>query len=74
MMLGELARANETIDKALAEFRLNDAATALYQVHLASSAIGMSSSPPVLQGADGPEKEETRAVGFVLRDGEGCIR
>src|SRR6476659_4698736 len=30
-MLGELARANQSVDKALAEFRLNEAANALYE-------------------------------------------
>jgi valyl-tRNA synthetase len=69
-VLGELARANGSIDKALSEFRLNDAATALYEFIWGIVCDWyVELSKPVLQGADGPEKEEARAVtAFVLRE------
>src|SRR5471032_1494578 len=69
-MLGELARANEAIDKALTDFRLNEAATQLYEfVWGIVCDWYVELSKPVLQGEDGPEKEETRAVtAFVLRE------
>ena len=69
-MLGELARANSAVDTAIAEFRLNDAATALYEF-----VWGMvcdwyvELTKPILQGEDGPAKDETRAVtAYVLRE------
>ncbi len=69
-MLGELARANTAVDTAIAEFRLNDAATALYEF-----VWGMvcdwyvELTKPILQGEDGPAKDETRAVtAYVLRE------
>ena len=69
-VLGELARANSTIDHALSEFRLNDAATALYEFIWGIVCDWyVELSKPTLQGADGPEKDETRAVtAFVLRE------
>jgi valyl-tRNA synthetase len=69
-MLGELARANATVDKALAEFRLNDAATALYEFIWGIVCDWyVELSKPILQGDDGPGKDETRAVtAFVLRE------
>ena len=69
-MLGELARANTGIDKALTEFRLNDAATALYEFIWGIVCDWyVELTKPILQGADGPEKDETRAVtAFVLRE------
>jgi len=69
-MLGELARANEAIDKALHDFRLNEAATQLYEFIWGIVCDWyVELSKPVLQGEDGPEKEETRAVtAFVLRE------
>ena len=69
-VLGELARANTTIDKALAEFRLNDAATALYEFIWGIVCDWyVELSKPILQGDDGPDKDETRAVtAFVLRE------
>jgi valyl-tRNA synthetase len=69
-MLGELARANQAIDKALTDFRLNEAATALYEFIWGIVCDWyVELSKPVLQGADGPEKEETRAVtAYVLRE------
>ena len=69
-MLGELARASTTVDEALAEFRLNDAATALYEFIWGIVCDWyVELSKPVLQGDDGPDKDETRAVtAFVLRE------
>ena len=74
-MLGELARANTTIDTALAEFRLNDAATALYEfIWGVVCDWYVELTKPILQGAansseGGPEKDETRAVtAYVLRE------
>jgi valyl-tRNA synthetase len=69
-MLGELARANEAVDKALQEFRVNDAATQLYEfIWGVVCDWYVELTKPILQGADGPEKDETRAVtAFVLRE------
>jgi valyl-tRNA synthetase len=69
-MLGELARANLMIDKALTDFRLNEAANTLYEfVWGVVCDWYVELTKPILQGADGPEKDETRAVtGFVLRE------
>jgi len=69
-MLGELARANKVIDKALTDFRLNDAASALYEFIWGIVCDWyVELTKPILQGADGAEKDETRAVtAFVLRE------
>jgi valyl-tRNA synthetase len=69
-MLGELARANQAIDKALADFRLNEAASTLYEfVWGVVCDWYVELTKPIVQGADGPEKDETRAVtAFVLRE------
>ncbi len=69
-MLGELARANRAIDEALAEFRLNEAAGTLYEfVWGVVCDWYVELTKPILQGADGPERDETRAVtAFVLRE------
>jgi len=69
-MLGELARANQAIDRALEEFRLNEAATTLYEFIWGIVCDWyVELTKPILQGADGPEKDETRAVtAFVLRE------
>ncbi|MBN9535306.1 MAG: class I tRNA ligase family protein, partial [Alphaproteobacteria bacterium] len=69
-MLGELARANIAIDKALVEFRLNEAAGALYEfIWGVVCDWYVELTKPILQGADGPDKDETRAVtAFVLRE------
>jgi valyl-tRNA synthetase len=69
-MLGELARANQAIDKALTDFRLNEAANALYEfVWGVVCDWYVELTKPIVQGADGPEKDETRAVtAFVLRE------
>ncbi|TAJ25671.1 MAG: valine--tRNA ligase [Reyranella sp.] len=68
--LGELARANTAIDKALADFRLNEAANTLYEfVWGIVCDWYVELSKPILQGADGPEKDETRSVtAYVLRE------
>ncbi len=69
-MLAELARANAAIDKAIAEFRLNEAASALYEFIWGIVCDWyVELTKPILQGADGAEKDETRAVtAFVLRE------
>jgi len=69
-VLGELGRANDAVDKGLEEFRLNDAATTLYEfIWGVVCDWYVELTKPILQGADGPEKDETRAVtAFVLRE------
>ena len=69
-MLGELARANLAIDKALTEFRLNEAANTLYEfIWGVVCDWYVELTKPIVQGADGAEKDETRAVtAFVLRE------
>ena len=69
-VLGELARANAAIDTAIGEFRLNEAANALYEfVWGIVCDWYVELSKPVLQGEDGPAKEETRAVtAFVIAE------
>jgi len=69
-MLGELTRANAAIDKALAEFRLNEAASALSEfIRGIVCDWYVELTKPIFEGADGAEKDETRAVtAFVLRE------
>ncbi|MBS0518985.1 MAG: valine--tRNA ligase [Proteobacteria bacterium] len=69
-MLGELARANAAVDQALADFRLNEAANTLYEfIWGVVCDWYVELTKPILQGADGAEKDETRAVtAFVLRE------
>jgi valyl-tRNA synthetase len=71
-MLGELARANTAIDKALTDFRLNEASTALYEfIWGVVCDWYVELTKPILDklSADGPEKDETRAVtAYVLRE------
>ena len=69
-MLGELARANQAIDKALTDFRLNEAANTLYEfVWGVVCDWYVELTKPIVQGADGPDKDETRAItAFVLRE------
>lgn len=69
-VLGELARANSAIDGAIAGFRLNEAAAALYEFIWGIVCDWyVELSKPVLQGEDGPAKDETRAVtAFVIRE------
>src|SRR5690349_10169011 len=56
-MLGELARAGEVVDKAIEEFRLNDAATTLYEfIWGVVCDWYVELTKPILQGdANGPE-------------------
>jgi len=69
-MLGELARANHAVDKALSDFRLNEAAAALYEfVWGIVCDWYVELTKPIVQGPDGAEKDETRAVtAYVLRE------
>jgi valyl-tRNA synthetase len=69
-MVGELARANQAVDQAIAGFRLNEAATALYEFIWGIVCDWyVELTKPILQGPDSPEKNETRAVtAFVLRE------
>jgi valyl-tRNA synthetase len=69
-ILGELSRATEAVDQAIAGFRLNEAASVLYEFIWGIVCDWyVELSKPTLQGPDGPEKEETRAVtAFVLRE------
>jgi valyl-tRNA synthetase len=69
-LLGELARANRAVDTAITEFRLNDAASALYEfVWGVLCDWYVELTKPILQGEDGPAKDETRAVtAFALRE------
>jgi len=64
------ARANTAIDKALTDFRLNEASTTLYEfIWGVVCDWYVELTKPILQGADGPEKDETRAVtAYVLRE------
>jgi valyl-tRNA synthetase len=69
-MLGELGRANSAVDMALADFRLNEAANTLYEFIWGIVCDWyVELTKPILQGPDGAEKDETRAVtAFVLRE------
>src|SRR5262249_2261522 len=69
-MLGELGRANRWVDKGLADFRLKEAANTLYEfIWGVVCDWYVELTKPILQGPDGPEKDETRAVtAFVLRE------
>ena len=69
-MLGELARANQAVDRALSDFRLNEAAAALYEfVWGIVCDWYVELTKPIVQGPDGVEKDETRAVtAYVLRE------
>src|SRR5258708_20158856 len=69
-MLGELARANAAVDKAISEFRMNEAASALYEFIWGIVCDWyVELTKPILQGTDGPEKEETGGVtAFVMRE------
>ncbi|CAN5857280.1 valine--tRNA ligase [soil metagenome] len=69
-VLGELARANVAIDRAIAEFRLNAAANGLYEFIWGIVCDWyVELSKPTLQGEDGEGKDETRAVtAFVIAE------
>ncbi|MFC0283328.1 valine--tRNA ligase [Camelimonas abortus] len=68
--LGELGRTTGEVTAALEAFRFNDAAGAAYRfVWNVFCDWYLELAKPVLQGADGPAKEETRAViSYVLDD------
>ncbi|MCK0166832.1 valine--tRNA ligase [Jannaschia sp. S6380] len=67
-IMGETARVREEVDDALAAYRFDDAANALYRfVWNVVCDWYVEFSKPVLQGADSDAKAETRAVmGWVL--------
>ncbi len=69
-VLGELARANAAIDRSIGGFRLNEAASTLYEFIWGIVCDWyVELGKPVLQGEDGPAKDETRAVtAFVIRE------
>ena len=69
-ILGELARCAATVDKAIAEFRFNDAASALYAFAWGTVCDWyVEFTKPIFQGGDEAAMRETRAVtGIVLRD------
>jgi valyl-tRNA synthetase len=69
-MLGELARANEAVDRAIAEYRLNDAAALLYEfIWGVVCDWYVEFTKSFLQGPDGADKDETRAVtAYVIRE------
>ncbi len=62
-IVGETARVRESVDAALEAFRFNDAAAALY-AHIWGVYCDwyLEFSKPLLQGDDGPAKDETRAT------------
>jgi valyl-tRNA synthetase len=62
-IVGETARLRETVDAALSAYRFNDAANALY-AHVWGVYCDwyLEFAKPLLQGEDGPAKDETRAT------------
>jgi valyl-tRNA synthetase len=68
-ILGEFARAVDTVDAALREFRFNEAAGAAYQFVWGSFCDWyLEFTKPVIAGSDDQAREETRAVtAYVLR-------
>ena len=76
-VLGELARANATVDKAMAEFRLNEAATALYEFIWGIVCDWyVELSKPILQGDDGPRRTRPAPSppSCCARPSSSCIR
>ncbi len=69
-VLGELARCATNVDKALAEFRFNEAATALYEFVWGTFCDWyVELSKPVFLGTDEVAKAETRGTtAWVLRE------
>ena len=69
-ILGELARAARTVDRALDDYRFNEAANTLYHFTWGSFCDWyLEFTKPILLGADEAAKAETRAViGHVLRE------
>ncbi len=71
--LGELARAVREVTLGIEAYKFNEAAGAAYRFVWNSFCDWcLELAKPVLQGADGPEKEEARAtIAFVL---EGAVK
>ncbi|MBX3500780.1 MAG: valine--tRNA ligase [Alphaproteobacteria bacterium] len=69
-IIGELARCQNAVEKALVEFRFNEAANALYEFVWGTFCDWyVELAKPVLSGDDEAAKTETRAVtGFVLAE------
>jgi valyl-tRNA synthetase len=69
-IIGELARTAATVERALEEFKFNEAAGAAYQfIWGAFCDWYLEFTKPVLTGADEAVKAETRqTTGFVLRE------
>ncbi|MEM7524446.1 MAG: class I tRNA ligase family protein, partial [Pseudomonadota bacterium] len=68
-IVGETAKTRIALDKALSEFRFNDAAGALYtHIWRVFCDWYVELSKPLLQGDDGPAKDETRATMAWARD------
>jgi valyl-tRNA synthetase len=69
-ILGELARCAAAVDSAIAEYRFNDAATALYAFVWGTLCDWyVEFTKPIFQDADRAAQTETRAVtGVVLRE------
>ncbi|HKV00317.1 MAG TPA: valine--tRNA ligase [Vineibacter sp.] len=69
-VLGELTRCAATVDQAIAEFRFNDAASALYTFVWGTVCDWyVEFTKPIFQSGDEAAMRETRAVtGIVLRD------
>ncbi|HJQ55918.1 MAG TPA: valine--tRNA ligase [Vineibacter sp.] len=69
-ILGELSRCAASVDGAIAEYRFNDAAAALYAFVWGTLCDWyVEFSKPILQGDDASAQAETRAVtGVVLRE------
>jgi valyl-tRNA synthetase len=71
--LGELARATREVTAGIEAYKFNEAAGAAYRFVWNSFCDWyLELAKPVLQGGDGPDKEETRsAIAFVL---EGAVK
>ena len=68
-IIGETARATREIETALAAYRFNDSANAAYRfVWNIFCDWYLELAKPVLQGQDGPAKEETRATTAYVLD------
>ncbi|MGJ0532879.1 valine--tRNA ligase [Methylocystis sp.] len=67
-IIGEAARTTADVSAAIEAYRFNDAANAVYRfVWSVFCDWYIELAKPLLQGADGPEKDETRATtAFVL--------
>jgi valyl-tRNA synthetase len=68
-IVGEAARASEAVTKALEAYRFNEAANAVYQFTWGVFCDWyLEFSKPTLMGADGPDKQETRATAAWVLD------